>query len=135
MKNWPALQVFLENPAAPIDNNASERALRIVAVGGSLCTTCSNAWNHWLSVVRNLATRGQRTTTGEELAHCGHIQIRRANLPWSVGHDLRRRKYFELDESANDVTRHVKALGSLQHRHRRTVTVTRAVRWNAMRLA
>ncbi len=30
---WPALQVFLENPAVPIDNNASERALRIVALG------------------------------------------------------------------------------------------------------
>ena len=30
---WQALQVFLENPAVPIDNNASERALRIVALG------------------------------------------------------------------------------------------------------
>ena len=30
---WPSLQVFLENPAVPIDNNASERALRIVALG------------------------------------------------------------------------------------------------------
>ncbi len=30
---WPAMQVFLENPAVPIDNNASERALRIVALG------------------------------------------------------------------------------------------------------
>ncbi len=30
---WPALQVFLENPAVPIGNNASERALRIVAFG------------------------------------------------------------------------------------------------------
>lgn len=30
---WPALRVFLENPAVPIDNNASERALRIVALG------------------------------------------------------------------------------------------------------
>ena len=33
LAQWPALQVFLENPAVPIDNNASERALRIVALG------------------------------------------------------------------------------------------------------
>ena len=30
---WSAQQVFLENPAVPIDNNASERAVRIVALG------------------------------------------------------------------------------------------------------
>ena len=33
LAQWPSLQVFLENPAVPIDNNASERALRIVALG------------------------------------------------------------------------------------------------------
>jgi transposase len=33
LAQWPALQVFLDNPAVPIDNNASERALRIVALG------------------------------------------------------------------------------------------------------
>ena len=33
INQWPALIVFLTNPAVPVDNNASERALRIVALG------------------------------------------------------------------------------------------------------
>jgi len=31
--NWQELSRFLENPQLPLDNNASERALRIVALG------------------------------------------------------------------------------------------------------
>lgn len=33
INQWPSLIVFLGNPAVPLDNNASERALRIVALG------------------------------------------------------------------------------------------------------
>ena len=33
INNWTALNQFIENPALPLDNNASERALRIIALG------------------------------------------------------------------------------------------------------
>jgi transposase len=33
LKQWPALTVFLDDPVVPCDNNASERALRVVALG------------------------------------------------------------------------------------------------------
>jgi len=33
LNNWDALTLFLNNAKVPIDNNASERALRIVAIG------------------------------------------------------------------------------------------------------
>ncbi len=33
LKQWPALTVFLDDPAVPCDNSASERALRVVALG------------------------------------------------------------------------------------------------------
>ncbi len=33
LKNWPALTVFLENAKVPVDNNQSENALRVAALG------------------------------------------------------------------------------------------------------
>ena len=33
LENWEHLQVFLSDVNVPVDNNASERALRIVALG------------------------------------------------------------------------------------------------------
>jgi len=33
IKNWPALSEFLKSSKTPVDNNASERALRIAAIG------------------------------------------------------------------------------------------------------
>ena len=33
LKQWPALTVFLGDAAVPVDNNASERALRVIALG------------------------------------------------------------------------------------------------------
>ena len=113
---WPALRVFLEDPAIPIDNNASERALRIVALTGSLYTTSSNAWNHWLSLIAKFATRGTRTPPGQELAHGGQIQVCGPNLPRSVGHHLACRKDSELNHLANDVARDAKLLRCLEHR-------------------
>jgi transposase len=33
LSNWEHLQVFLDDVQVPVDNNAAERALRIVAIG------------------------------------------------------------------------------------------------------
>lgn len=33
INNWDELNQFLQNPNLPLDNNASERALRIIALG------------------------------------------------------------------------------------------------------
>lgn len=33
LKNWEALTVFLSDPSVPVDNNASERALKVIALG------------------------------------------------------------------------------------------------------
>jgi transposase len=58
---WDALTLFLTDPHLPVDNNASERALRVAARRGSLCVTPSSAWNPKRSLVRRIATRAMST--------------------------------------------------------------------------
>ena len=58
---WDALTLFLTDPHLPIDNNASERALRVAATRGSLCVTPSSAWNAERSIVGRIATRATST--------------------------------------------------------------------------
>lgn len=54
---WVGLTVFLEHADVPVDNNATERALRGVVVFGSLCITSSNARDFKSSVVATGAPR------------------------------------------------------------------------------
>jgi transposase len=58
---WKALTLFLTDQHLPVDNNASERALRVAARRGSLCVTPSSAWNPKRSLVRRIATRAMST--------------------------------------------------------------------------
>ncbi len=60
LDNWEELQVFLSDVNVPVDNNASERALRIVAVHVSLCALSSSAWNYEGVLVTGHATRTTR---------------------------------------------------------------------------
>lgn len=57
LDNWDELQIFLDDVNVPVDNNASERALRVVAVHVSLCAPLSSAWNHESAIVAGNATR------------------------------------------------------------------------------
>ena len=43
LKNWTALTRYLDDGDLPIDNNRTERSLRGIAVGSSLCTSFSSA--------------------------------------------------------------------------------------------
>jgi transposase len=43
LKNWSALTRYLDDGDLPIDNNRTERSLRGIAVGSSLCTSFSSA--------------------------------------------------------------------------------------------
>jgi len=54
---WDPLTLFLTDPHLPIDNNASERALRVAATRGSLCSTPSSTRNSKRACVRRIATR------------------------------------------------------------------------------
>jgi hypothetical protein len=54
---WDALTLFLTDPHLPVDNNASERALRVAATRGSLCSTPSSARNPKREFVCGIATR------------------------------------------------------------------------------
>jgi len=56
-KHFEGLRVFLTDPAVPLDNNRTERALRGVVVSGSLCVTSSNAWNLKVRAVTTGPTR------------------------------------------------------------------------------
>ncbi len=51
------LRRFLEDGRLRLENNASERALRAIAVDVSLCTLSSSARNHESPLVRGIATR------------------------------------------------------------------------------
>lgn len=57
-----ALREFLADPQLPLDNNASERALRIIAVLVSLCSSSSSARNLESPVVAQISTRATGTT-------------------------------------------------------------------------
>ena len=60
---WPGLVLFLDGPAVPLHNNASERALRGPVMLVSLCTSCSNTRNFESSIVPGIATRTPWTST------------------------------------------------------------------------
>ncbi len=58
MKNqWERLTVFLADASVPIHNNASEAALRIIAVDVSLCALSSSARNDERAIITRIATR------------------------------------------------------------------------------
>jgi hypothetical protein len=61
MKNqWGRLSAFLDDALIPIHNNASEAALRIVAVDVSLCTLCSSTRNLERAIVPRNSRRASR---------------------------------------------------------------------------
>lgn len=49
MKHWAGLTLFLEHPSIPLDNNASERALRNPVVGRKNYYGSRAIWSGWLS--------------------------------------------------------------------------------------
>ncbi len=57
LRQKEALMRFLDDGRLNIDNTASERELRQIAVGGSLCVTPSSAWNPKRSLVCRIAIR------------------------------------------------------------------------------
>ena len=59
--NWERLSLFTHNPRIPLDNNATERAIRGPAVLVSLCTSSSNTWNLESSIIARIATRAPPT--------------------------------------------------------------------------
>lgn len=54
---WDRLTRFVEDARIPLDNNATERAIRGPVMIGSLCISPSSAWNSQRSRVDRLATR------------------------------------------------------------------------------
>jgi hypothetical protein len=58
LKRWEGFTRFLQDGRICLTNNAAERALRGLAMWGSLCTSCSSDWKHWKLVFGDRATRG-----------------------------------------------------------------------------
>jgi transposase len=54
---WGGLNIFLRNPQVPLDNNATERAMRGVVSPVSLCASQSSARNPERPIVRRISTR------------------------------------------------------------------------------
>jgi transposase len=55
--NWERLTRFVDNPRVPLDNNATERAIRGPVVLVSLCTSSSSTRNFEGSIIARIATR------------------------------------------------------------------------------
>ena len=123
LENWQEMTLFLDRVEVPVDNNGSEAALRVVARPCSLCTPFSNARNHYLSVGRRMTTRGQCPARREEFRHRGRVKVGRADLPRSIRHHLRRRKFSKPYQAADDVTGDTEGLGGFVHRQPSAVTI------------
>jgi transposase len=61
--HWDELGRFLENARIPLDNNASERALRRVVTLVSLCTAFLSTRNLESAIISRIATRASREFT------------------------------------------------------------------------
>ena len=59
--NWERLTRFVDDPRVPLDDNATERAIRGPVTRGSLCVTPSSTWKSKRSLVRRIATRATST--------------------------------------------------------------------------
>jgi transposase len=61
LNQWNTLTAFLDDARIPVDNNASERALRVIASLVSLCASSSNAGNLERVIVARISTRATAT--------------------------------------------------------------------------
>ena len=57
LRRWDSFARFLEDGRICLTNNSAERALRGLAMLGSLCTLLSSVCKHWKRVLVGGATR------------------------------------------------------------------------------
>ena len=81
LERWDAFTCFLGDGRICLTNNAAERALRGIAMRGSLCTPSASIWEHWKRLRVSYATRA--TFSGD----CHFDRLRRQ----VIGADLVRR--------------------------------------------
>jgi hypothetical protein len=91
LKRWAAFSRLLDDGRICLTNNAAERALRGIAMAGSLCIPSLSVWKHWKCVRVVNATRA--TFSGD----CS-LDRRRGNV---VGADLVRRTSHDLHSRQN----------------------------------
>jgi hypothetical protein len=126
---WNGLTRFLNDPRIALDNNATERALRVMVSPVSLCPLFGSAWNRESEDVAGIAIRATptRSPTTERRLNPTALEIGRENLPGSIEHDLPRGQETVPDQPTNHMTGDPERPCGFQHReapaifHRRLV--------------
>jgi transposase len=95
---WEALARYLDDGRLEISNNAAERAIRPLAMRGSLCTPSSSIWEHWKCVRVSSATRA--TFSGHRYFDRLRRQVTSADLVGRSGNNLLSRKDAGFNEAA-----------------------------------
>jgi len=97
LARWPALCRFLDDGRIDLDNNPVERAIRPLAMRGSLCTPSSSIWEHWKCVRVSSATRA---TFSAHRYFDRLRQVTSADLVGRSGNNLLSRKDAGFNEAA-----------------------------------
>ena len=106
VKHWAGLTVFVDNPAAPLDNNHAERLLRTVALGRKNYYGSFAAWSGQLaaiclSIMQTAKLNGLKpvaylTYYLDECAKAGGAPADLDPfLPWNIPSDIRERYQME----------------------------------------
>jgi transposase len=90
LKRWTAFTLFLDDGRVCLSNNAAERALRGIAMAGSLCIPSSSVWKHWKCVRVVNATRA--TFSGDCRLDRRRGYVGGADLVRRTSHDLHGRQ-------------------------------------------
>jgi transposase len=86
LKRWDAFGRFLGDGRICLSNNAAERALRGIAMAGSLCTPSSSAWKHWKRIGIGRAIRAR--LSGDRTHNRSRRQVTGADLVGRAGNNL-----------------------------------------------
>jgi transposase len=101
LKRWPAFTRFLDDGRICVSNNAAERALRGIAMRGSLCSPSSSIWKHWKRVRVSSATRA--AFSGHRHFDRLRRQVTSADLVGRSSNNLLSRKDAGFNEAAQRV--------------------------------
>lgn len=121
----PSFTRFLEDGRVCLSNNATERALRTVATGVSLCASFSSVCKHWKRARVDNATRA--TFPGDRRLDEIQRQIGCPDLMGCPRNDLNRQQNTSLDEAPDRVIGHPRDPCGLGHREPLAVLFSRPV--------
>ena len=122
---WQGLIVFLDDGRVELDTNAVERAIRPVAMAGSLCTSSLSPWEHWKCVRVVNATRA--TFSGDRRLDRRQGKIAGTDLVRRTRHDLHGMQNAGRNQAAYYVVGDIQNFRRLAHGEPFATVVRRAI--------